>query len=409
MDNNFVVCINDALFELLCTKYDNSDAAKLIDILSNTKYVINPDYIDLLYAKKIVLFADIHDQIALVEKLICLGKLDITIVYLYDLSIYKNSEDITSLINKSIINLLTTNSINCTEFVKIIEYINNNEHKNFDLILTIMKNINLSELKINNFNKQLDKLFTFLATNTEKSATILSQIIICYCTILMPTILVMYNNNKLFDIVKNYPDCLKVLYECFDCQYDQIDIVENMNLLNNFDVTDALNKLKNQKKSILNCNYPETFTQDDIIYSLKYIDKQTYSYWLVKKPNRSLLKLFIQLDNYTDVSLVDAMRILLNKLILSKEFQDIVCVLEMFSDHWEICNNINSKNTLTFQLICAILMLNTDLHNPNVVRKISLKKFKLNWYKNIDTNKKVPISIMNDIYQNILTNQFNFS
>jgi Sec7-like guanine-nucleotide exchange factor len=54
-------------------------------------------------------------------------------------------------------------------------------------------------------------------------------------------------------------------------------------------------------------------------------------------------------------------------------------------------------------------MLNTDLHNTNVVRKISLKKFKLNWYKNIDTNKKVPISIMNDIYQDILANQFNFS
>ena len=216
-----------------------------------------------------------------------------------------------------------------------------------------------------------------------------------------------YESNKLVEILSGCHDnILIILYEKFDCEYNQINIIEKMNLLDTIVLTDDLIQKKKLKNEILQCKYPNTFERDDIVHSFQYIDKEIYSKYMSK--NKSLLKYFIHLDNYTDLSLVESMRLLLNKIVLPKESQEIVHILEIFTEHYENCNNMNYSDSLIFHLTCATLMLNTDLHNINVIKKISLKKFMLNWYKNIDMKRTIPKNMLSTIYREIYDKPFCF-
>jgi len=170
---------------------------------------------------------------------------------------------------------------------------------------------------------------------------------------------------------------------------------------------DIINMLFND--TLLKCIFPEYFTNDNIIMTLKYIQKDVYSEFLCRKRHSELLKLFICSIDYKNVPLVKAMRKLFSSLILPKESQSITFILETFGEHFNNCNmlsDIGYNNTIIFQLICSILMLNTDLHNINVSRKISMNKFINNWYKNIDTLKFIEKDILKGIYEEILNKEF---
>lgn len=408
--DKYVISINNALFELMCENYDKHCSEKILDILSHSEYSIDPNYIDELYSKKIPLFTDIYDRIALVEKLCCGGKLDTSVIYLYELyAQYNNDDNIINLIDNVTNNIFLCNQFAENEIIKIIEYINSNDTKNMKLITMIINNIISYNFHSDQLYKQIKKIFEYLISVNliESSKILLLKLIIIYIDQLKPEIMLSYESNKLAEILSGcHNNILMILYEKFDCTYNQINIIEKMNLHDTIKLTDDLIQKKKQKDEILQCKYPDTFERDDIIHSFQYIDKEIYSKYMSK--NKSLLKYFIHLDNYTDLSLVESMRLFLNKIVLPKESQDIVHILEIFTEHYENCNNMNYSDSLIFHLTCATLMLNTDLHNANVLHKISLKKFILNWYKNIDTKRTIPKKMLTNIYREIYGNQFKF-
>lgn len=88
-------------------------------------------------------------------------------------------------------------------------------------------------------------------------------------------------------------------------------------------------------------------------------------------------------------------------------------ILAIFASHYSKCNIItfpdcdNEKvETICFQLVSSILVLNTDLHNKNVKNKISINKFTKNWYKFIDVNKYIEPIVLRTIYKDIINEEF---
>lgn len=409
----YTITINSALFELVCgnlTEYDKQSSEKMLDILKHTEYVVDPKYIDELYSKKIMLFSDPMDRIALTEKLCCKGQLDISVIYIYDL--HMEHRHLIDYIDEKIHSILLRNPITENEVIRVMEYINCNEIKNMKLIVTIVNDCVSFDFKNKKIYNQIKIMFKYLVLDVSESKNLLLKLIIMYINILKDEIIVLFESGKLTEILSGcHENIILLLYESFDCEYDQINIVEETFkelLQERPDILPThLIEKKKIKNDVLQCKYPDGFEKDDIIYSFKYIDAQTYSNYLSKKVNRPLLKHFIHLDNYTDVRLVNSMRTLLNKIVLPKESQDIIFILETFSEHYANCN-MRYAELIIFQLTCAILMLNTDLHNPNVLKKISLQKFINNWYKNIDINKQIPKKILESIYDDIRKNEFLF-
>ena len=60
------VIINKALFTLVCTDYGKENADAILDILSNTTYTIDPDYVEELYSKQLLLFRD-HETLIKID------------------------------------------------------------------------------------------------------------------------------------------------------------------------------------------------------------------------------------------------------------------------------------------------------------------------------------------------------
>ena len=173
--DKYVICINNALFELTCENYDKQCSEKILDILSHSEYTIDANYVDELYSKKIPLFVDIYDRITLVEKLCCCDKLDISITYLYELHTeYSNSNDIINLIDKTINDIFLCNQFTENEIIKIMEYINSNDIKNMKLIVTIVNNIISYNFHGDQLYKQIKKIFEYLiSVNLYESSKIL--------------------------------------------------------------------------------------------------------------------------------------------------------------------------------------------------------------------------------------------
>jgi len=118
------IIINNALFELVQNNIDD-----LLDILNNTLYSINDDYIEELYSKRLPNFISDNKCLMLINKLCKEGKLDITINYLYDIF---NTKD------KSYceyIKYIPNKAITDSEIIKILQYINRNTICNIDLYI----------------------------------------------------------------------------------------------------------------------------------------------------------------------------------------------------------------------------------------------------------------------------------
>ena len=280
------VIINKALFTLVCTDYGKENADAILDILSNTTYTIDLDYVEELYSKQLLLFRDHETLIKIIIKL-------------------SSNRTIKSIVYRSIICLVILDTPLADTAIS-----------------TIFSTCDISERE-----------------------SILQKILLISVTDLP---------------VKLYP------------------LIDTPTLFMNLTI-------------------------------LTHLDKHVYSDFLTEKRNNSLLREFIMLDTYENISLVKSMRILLGKLVLPKESQLVILVLEIFSEHFLHCNNLKYSSELIFQFICNILMLNTDLHNDNVRTKITLKKFIHNWYKNIDHAHEIDKNILIGIYKEISKNKFTFN
>jgi hypothetical protein len=141
------------------------------------------------------------------------------------------------------------------------------------------------------------------------------------------------------------------------------------------------------------------------------LDKEVLGQYLGKVSgefNKKVLAAFAQTFDWTDTPLDLAVRNFLEAFRLPGEAQQIDLIMETFAARWFEGNTDKIKTQDTaFILAFSIIMLNTDLHNPNIRadRKMTVEQYiKMN--RGIDAGgADVPPEILTNIYHSIKNNE----
>eukprot|EP00616_Rhizochromulina_sp_CCMP1243_P012533 CAMPEP_0118977248 /NCGR_PEP_ID=MMETSP1173-20130426/20888_1 /TAXON_ID=1034831 /ORGANISM="Rhizochromulina marina cf, Strain CCMP1243" /LENGTH=686 /DNA_ID=CAMNT_0006927331 /DNA_START=33 /DNA_END=2093 /DNA_ORIENTATION=+ len=124
----------------------------------------------------------------------------------------------------------------------------------------------------------------------------------------------------------------------------------------------------------------------------------------VKDFNQEVLTHFLAEYSFAETTLDDALRVLLRDFRLPGEAQQIDRILEKFSRrYFETNPQCGFSNADTVYILAfSLIMLNTDLHNPNIpeAKKMKLDGFLRN-NKGIDDGKDVPEETLCIYYQRI--------
>lgn len=122
--------------------------------------------------------------------------------------------------------------------------------------------------------------------------------------------------------------------------------------------------------------------------------------------NRAVLKAFVNLHDFTDLILVQALRQFLWSFRLPGESQKIDRMMECFAQRYCHLNlNIFSHADTCYTLSYAIIMLNTSLHNPSVKDKPSVDQF-VSMVRGIDDGRDLPRQLLLSLYESIKSEPF---
>lgn len=144
------------------------------------------------------------------------------------------------------------------------------------------------------------------------------------------------------------------------------------------------------------------------------LNKKVLGEYLAKPSNVDLLKEFMHLFDFTGLRVDEALRLLLKSFRLPGESQQIERIVELFADSYVTCLSEDSKlppsdpdqeivrpdRDAVFILSYSIIMLNTDLHNPQVKQQMELDSYKRN-LKGVYGGKDFPEWYLAKIYQSI--------
>lgn len=200
------------------------------------------------------------------------------------------------------------------------------------------------------------------------------------------------------------PICLEGLISLIDDIYSRVQIVDREKFLCEKGNVNRL-KQKERKTEFIKCakifnekpkkgvplliekNFIKSDSEEDIAEFLfennGRLNKRTIGLLLCDPMHTSLLKKFIDLFDFKDLRVDEAIRILLTKFRLPGESQQIERIIEAFSARYvesqnyepSKANNSNDDEDLStiqpdadsvFILSYSVIMLNTDLHNPQV-------------------------------------------
>ncbi|CUM65448.1 uncharacterized protein PRCAT00003087001 [Priceomyces carsonii] len=143
------------------------------------------------------------------------------------------------------------------------------------------------------------------------------------------------------------------------------------------------------------------------------LNKKVLGEFLAKPKNSELLRSFIALFDFTDLRVDEALRILLRTFRLPGESQQIERVVELFAERYVSCQNstqgdsekadpeiVRPDRDSVFVLSYSIILLNTDLHNPQVKRQMLLDDYKRN-LRGVYNGKDFPEWYLAKIYLSI--------
>ncbi|MEJ1269237.1 cytohesin 1 [Cricetulus griseus] len=119
-----------------------------------------------------------------------------------------------------------------------------------------------------------------------------------------------------------------------------------------------------------------------------------------------VLHAFVELHEFTDLNLVQALRQFLWSFRLPGEAQKIDRMMEAFAQRYCQCNNGVFQSTDTcYVLSFAIIMLNTSLHNPNVKDKPTVERF-IAMNRGINDGGDLPEELLRNLYESIKNEPF---
>ena len=138
------------------------------------------------------------------------------------------------------------------------------------------------------------------------------------------------------------------------------------------------------------------------------ISKSVLGEYLSKKPNESILHAFLDLFDFSEKRVDEALRDFLSSFRLPGESPLIERIMIVFSEKY--CANTNPEGIAdkdaVFILTYAIIMLNTDLHNPNVKndKRMTYNDFTKN-LRGVNGKKDFAPEYLQEIYDSIKTNE----
>ncbi|XP_051925680.1 cytohesin-1-like isoform X4 [Hippocampus zosterae] len=152
-------------------------------------------------------------------------------------------------------------------------------------------------------------------------------------------------------------------------------------------------------------------TSDDIarfLYKGEGLNKTAIGDYLGERDdfNIEVLHAFLQLHEFSDLNLVQALRQFLWSFRLPGEAQKIDRMMEAFAQRYCRCNPGVFQSTDTcYVLSFAVIMLNTSLHNPNVKDKPSVQRFTA-MNRGINDGGDLPDELLRNLFESIKNEPF---
>ncbi|XP_049576605.1 cytohesin 4b isoform X1 [Syngnathus scovelli] len=146
----------------------------------------------------------------------------------------------------------------------------------------------------------------------------------------------------------------------------------------------------------------------DFLYKEEGLNKTAIGEFLGERDELHLqtLKAFVELHEFSDLNLVQALRQFLWSFRLPGEAQKIDRMMEAFAARYCQCNaNVFQSTDTCYILSFAIIMLNTSLHNPNVKDKTTLERF-VCMNKGINNGRDLPVELLTKLYESIRKEPF---
>ncbi|KAL7890783.1 hypothetical protein AOLI_G00002590 [Acnodon oligacanthus] len=149
-------------------------------------------------------------------------------------------------------------------------------------------------------------------------------------------------------------------------------------------------------------------TVAEFLYKEEGLNKTAIGDFLGEREEMHLqiLKAFVELHEFLDLNLVQALRQFLWSFRLPGEAQKIDRMMEAFATRYCECNTDVFQSTDTCYILSfAIIMLNTSLHNPNVKDKTTLERF-ISMNKGINNGEDLPNELLTKLYESIRNEPF---
>lgn len=154
-----------------------------------------------------------------------------------------------------------------------------------------------------------------------------------------------------------------------------------------------------------------TDTAEDVakfLYNGEGLNKTAIGEYLGERNefNQKVLNAFVELHDFSDLILVQALRQFLWSFRLPGESQKIDRMMECFAQHYcHLNNGVFTTTDTCYVLSFAIIMLNTSLHNPSVKDKQTVEQFKA-MNRGINDGGDLPDSLLESLYESIKREPF---
>ncbi|KAG8832745.1 GDP/GTP exchange factor for ARF [Serendipita sp. 399] len=167
-----------------------------------------------------------------------------------------------------------------------------------------------------------------------------------------------------------------------------------------------------EEHKLVNANAPPNATEEEIaayraqdiarfLKTTPRLDKKLVGEFIAKPDNGEILKAFIGLFDFHGVPIAEAMREMLESFRLPGEAQQIERITDTFAAKYFASkpDEIKSQDAVHV-LSYAIIMLNTDLYNPQVRKRMTFDDFKRN-LRGVNDNTDFSIEFLQAIYDSI--------
>ncbi|KAK5641442.1 hypothetical protein RI129_009989 [Pyrocoelia pectoralis] len=134
------------------------------------------------------------------------------------------------------------------------------------------------------------------------------------------------------------------------------------------------------------------------------LEKKMIGEYISNRNNLQVLEAFVNMFDFTDLRIDEALRLYLETFRLPGEAPLISLLLEHFAEHWHKSNGEPFANAdAAFTLAYAVIMLNVDQHNHNVKKQnipMTVDDFKKN-LKKVNGGSDFDQDLLNEIYNSI--------